>query len=166
MRAAFLLALMIAGPGPALADELRVGAASVDITPPVGTSMAGYYAERLSKGVHDLLMAKAIVLERGGKKAALVSLDLISTPLPMVEEARREIEKASGIGGADVMISATHAHTGPMLRSPGARATAFGGDNPLAVAYSAGLPAKIAESGRLADKSLNPAMVAAGPGQE
>jgi hypothetical protein len=36
-----------------LADELRVRAASVDITPPVGTPMARYYAERFSKGVHD-----------------------------------------------------------------------------------------------------------------
>jgi neutral ceramidase len=78
MRTAFLLALIMAVPIPALADELRVGAGSVDITPPVGTPMAGYYAERLSKGVHDPLFAKAIVLERGGKKAALVALDLIA----------------------------------------------------------------------------------------
>jgi neutral ceramidase len=97
MRAAFLLVLFMAIP--ALADELRDGAASVDITPPVGTPMAGYYAERLSKGVHDPLRAKAIVLEHGGKKAALVALDLISTPLALVEETRREIEKTSGIKG-------------------------------------------------------------------
>ncbi len=166
MRAAFLLTLIMAVPGPAFADELRVGAASVDITPPVGTPMAGYYAERLSKGVHDPLFAKAIVLERGGKKAALVALDLISTPLALVEEARKEIEKSSGIHGPDVMISATHAHTGPVLQGGGSRAFAFGGDNPLAVAYGKGLPAKIAESVRLAEKALRPAKVAAGHGEE
>jgi hypothetical protein len=164
MRAAFLLALIVAAP--TVADELRVGAASVDITPPVGTPMAGYYAERLSKGVHDPLHAKAIVLERGGKKAALVSLDLISTPLAMVEEARREIERTSGILGPDVMISATHAHTGPVLQGTGARASAFGGDNPLALAYHKRLPAKIAESVRLADRALRSAKVSAGHGQE
>ena len=166
MRAAFLLALIMAVHVPTLADELRVGAASVDITPPVGTPMAGYYAESLSKGVHDPLFAKAIVLERGGKKAALVALDLISTPMVLVEEARREIEKTSGIKGADVMISATHAHTGPVLQGGGARAFAFGGDNPLAVEYNKGLPAKIAESVRLAEKALRPAKVAVGHGQE
>jgi neutral ceramidase len=61
MRATSLLALIMAVPALALADELRVGAASVDVTPPVGTPMAGYYAERLSKGVHDPLFVKAIV---------------------------------------------------------------------------------------------------------
>jgi Neutral/alkaline non-lysosomal ceramidase, N-terminal len=166
MRAAFLLTLIMVVPVASLADELRVGAASVDITPPVGTPMAGYYAERLSKGVHDPLFTKAIVLEQGGKKAALVALDLISTPMALVEEARREIEKTSGIKGADVMISATHVHTGPVLQGGGARAFAFGGDNPLAVAYHKELPAKIAEGVRLAEKALRPAKVAVGHGQE
>jgi neutral ceramidase len=166
MRAAFFLIMILAAPGSAFADDLRVGAASVDITPPVGTPMAGYYAERLSRGVHDPLFAKAIVLESGGKRAALVSLDLISTPMALVREARREIEKSSGISGSDVMISATHAHTGPVLQGQGARGFAFGGDNPLAVAYSAGLPAKIAESVRLANKALRSSKIAAGHGQE
>ena len=164
MRATLLFALAFAAS--AHADDFKVGAASVDITPPVGTPMAGYYAERLSKGVHDRLLAKAIVLERDGKKAALVSLDLISTSIPMVEEARREVEKGTGIAGADVMISATHAHTGPILQGRGAREDAFGGKNPLAIAYGEELPGKIAESVRLAEKALKPAKVAAAHGQE
>jgi hypothetical protein len=64
------------------------------------------------------------------------------------------------------MISATHAHTGPVLRGRGSRELAFGGGNPLAVAYSQGLPAKIAEAVRLAEQALRPARVAAGHGQE
>jgi len=168
MRTAFLLALILAGTGngTTFADELKVGAASVNITPPVGTPMAGYYAERLSRGVHDPLFAKAIVLEVGGKKATLVALDLISTPLVLVEEARREIEKTTGIKGADTMISATHAHTGPVLQGSGARAFAFGGDHPLAVAYHKELPAKIAACVRLAEQALRPAKVFAGHGEE
>ena len=138
----------------------------MDITPTVGTPMAGYYAERLSKGVHDPLFAKAIVLDRDGRKAALVALDLISTTRPMVEEARREIEKSTGIKGGDVMISATHAHTGPVLAGRGPREDAFGGRNPLAVAYGTGLPAKIAESVRRAEAALKPAKIAAGHGRE
>ena len=63
-----LLAMM------AVADDFKVGASAVDITPQVGTPMAGYYYERPSEGVHDPLYAKAIVLDRNGKKAALVSL--------------------------------------------------------------------------------------------
>ena len=162
MFAALLLALLSAAP----ADDFKAGAASVDITPPVGTPMAGYYAERLSQGVHDPLYAKAVVMESGGKKAALVCLDLISTTAPMVDEARREIEKTTGVPGADVMISATHAHTGPVLQGRGPREDAFGGKNPLARKYGEELPGKIAEAVRRAEKALRPAKVAAGHGRE
>jgi len=151
---------------PAHAEDLRVGAAAVDITPPVGTPMAGYYNIRPSEGVHDALFAKALVLEQGGKKAALVALDLISTPQPLVDEARREIEKATGLRGAAVMISATHAHTGPVLKSGTARDDAFGGNSELAVKYNAGLPARVAEAVRLAEAALAPATAAAARGSE
>jgi hypothetical protein len=46
--ALFLLATIAA---PARSQELRVGAAAVPITPPVGIPMAGYYSERGAKGV-------------------------------------------------------------------------------------------------------------------
>src|SRR3954447_6814515 len=98
---------------PVRAGELRVGAAAVVITPPPGTPMAGYYSARAAEGVHDDLHAKAIVLERDGQKAALVALDLISTTRDLVEEARHAIEATTGLRGDTVMISATHAHTGP-----------------------------------------------------
>src|SRR5438105_8338294 len=99
----------------ARADELRVGSAAVVITPPLGTPMAGYYSERAAEGVHDDLYAKALVLDQGGTRVALVSLDLISTPMGLVESARKEIERTMRIPGRNVMISATHAHTGPVL---------------------------------------------------
>ena len=97
------------------AAELRAGAAAVNITPAPGIGLAGYYFERGADGTNDDLFAKALVLEVDGTKAALITLDLISTTRPMVEAARREIEKVTGIPGANVMISATHAHTGPVL---------------------------------------------------
>ena len=88
------------GSGTAIAaDHLRIGAAAVVITPPVGTPMAGYYFERAAEGVHDDLFARALVLEQGGTKAALVSLDLISTPFGLVEAARKEIERITGVPG-------------------------------------------------------------------
>lgn len=148
------------------ADALRVGAAAVVITPPVGTPMAGYYFERAAEGVHDDLTARALVLERGGTKAALVSLDLISTPLGIVEAAREEIERTIGIPGRNVTISATHAHTGPVLAGRGLRDDAMGADGELVRRYSAGLPAKIAEAVRRADASLTPAIARAATGEE
>ncbi|WP_435015538.1 neutral/alkaline non-lysosomal ceramidase N-terminal domain-containing protein [Tundrisphaera sp. TA3] len=158
------LALMTVGT--ARSEEFKVGAATVDITPPIGTPMAGYYSERLSQGVHDPLYAKAIVLERDGKKAAMVSLDLISTPRKLVELTRAAIEAQGKVPGDAVMISATHAHTGPDLQGWGAYGEAYTGRNELAVNYSAALPGKIAECVRKADAALRPARVATARGQE
>jgi hypothetical protein len=164
MRYLLLIPLLLSAT--ARAGDFKVGAASVDITPPVGTPMAGYYAERAADGVHDPLYAKAIVMERDGEKAALVGLDLISTTFGIVAEARRQIEETTGIKGADVMISATHAHTGPILEGKGDSEHRFGGRNPLAKSYGAELPGKIAEAVRKAEKNLKPAKISAAHGQE
>jgi len=47
---------------PAREAGLRVGVAEVDITPPKGHRMAGYFHERLNTGTKDPLKAKAIEL--------------------------------------------------------------------------------------------------------
>jgi len=154
--------LLVAMVPSAWSGELRVGAAAIPITPPPGIPMAGYYSERGAKGVHDELQAKAIVLEAGGAMAALVALDLISTPRDLVEEARREIERVTQMRGASVMISATHSHTGPVLD----RKSAFGGKSDLVARYRAGLPAKIAEAVREAGSRLTPAKASAASGRE
>src|SRR5687767_1548005 len=95
------------------AAELRVGRAAVKITPPAGIPMAGYYSIRLAEGVHDELYAKALVFEKDGVKAALVACDLVGIDRSIVEQARKAIEAGTGIRGDQVMISATHSHTGP-----------------------------------------------------
>jgi Neutral/alkaline non-lysosomal ceramidase, N-terminal len=151
---------------PVVADELRVGAAAVVITPPIGTPMAGYYSERAAEGVHDDLYAKALVLEKDGAKAALVSLDLISTVRQVVTEARREIERTTGVRGDAVMISATHSHTGPLMNNRGTREAVLGGTSDLALRYTAELPIKLAQAVKLAEERLAPARATIGHGHE
>ncbi len=166
IRVVLSLSLAVAFASPALAGDLKAGAAAVTITPTIGTPMAGYYFLRPSEGVHDDLYAKALVIEKDGVKAALVALDLITTSRDLVEEARREIGKTTGVPGANVMISATHAHTGPVITSRSARDDALGGASELTRAYNAGLPARIAEAVRLAEAALAPATVSAATGHE
>ena len=55
------------------AGDLRIGCATVTITPPVGTPMGSSYGTTVSTGVHDDLYAKALVLELDGVKTAMVS---------------------------------------------------------------------------------------------
>ena len=128
--------------------------------------MAGYYQTRLSTGVHDDLHAKAIVIASGNQRAALVACDLVGIPPSVIEEARALIQTASQIPAANVMISATHTHTGPLIPDGGARANAYGADLETARQYRAELPRKIAESVRLAQARLAAARISYGKGRE
>jgi neutral ceramidase len=162
MRNRVLLALLIAGI-PAGA-ELRAGRAAVDITPPAGVPMAGYYYVRLSQGVHDPLHAKALVMEQNGVKAALVALDLVHVPRPIVEAAREKISKTTGVPGANVMISATHSHTGPEMG--GRLMGVLPETKRLADEYLGGLAERIAEAVRRAEADLQPVRIRVATGHE
>jgi neutral ceramidase len=111
VAAASLLAaaFLTAAATPARAADLRVGAAAVNITPPLGIPLAGYYHARGADGVIDDLFAKALVLDDGQTQAALVVCDLISVPRDTVVEARQLIEQLS-IPGRQVMIRSWRAN--------------------------------------------------------
>ncbi len=127
--------------------------------------LQGSYAQRISKAVHDHLYAKALVLENGSSKAALVVCDTIGVPRNVVEEARRIIGRTTGVQGERVMISGTHTHSGPLLAwSPLTRA--IGADLEVTREYIAALPARIAESVRLAEADLTAARVSATEARE
>ena len=96
-------------------DEFLIGAAEVDITPPVGHRMAGYFDERLATGIHDPLKAKAIVMQQGSEKIALVFCDLVGVSLNVTTNARAQAERKTGIPVSHIVISATHSHTGPLF---------------------------------------------------
>src|SRR5262245_12925073 len=98
----------------AAAEELRVGLAVVDITPPVGYRMSGYFSERLSTGTKDPLQAKAVVFQQGSLSAALVFCDLIGISREVSGRVREEANQASGIPTENIAIAATHSHTGPL----------------------------------------------------
>src|SRR5690606_37794558 len=107
---------------------------------------------RLNEGVHDPLYAKAIVLEQDGVKAALVACDLVAIPRRFVVEARGLIERQTDVPGENVMISATHTHTGPEMGS-----RLKGVDErmeEIAKAYHAKLPGLIEQSVVEAEKDL------------
>ena len=95
-------------------EDLHVGAATVDITPPVGYRLSGYFRERLSTGTHDPLLAKALYLKQGEIEAALVFCDIIGVSLDVSQRARQRAAEATGIASENILIAATHSHTGPL----------------------------------------------------
>jgi hypothetical protein len=139
------------------AADVRVGVAATDISPPLGAPLAGYYHERGADGVLDPLYSKAMAIESEGQRAVFVVLDLLTINRVVTDQARALMEKATGLEGGRVMISATHAHTGPQLVSRAGRSGDLSDQTRIAVEYTEALPAKIAESVRLALEHLQPA---------
>ncbi|MCP5120291.1 MAG: hypothetical protein GY953_56570, partial [bacterium] len=148
------------------ADTLRLGIAEVVINPPPGAPMAGYYHNRASAGVHDDLYAKALVMDVSGTRVALVACDLIHLSREVVEQARARITQSTAIPADHVMISATHAHTGPVILHHGSIYQLEGKMRQIAERYARELPDKIAESVRKAAARLETARVEAGTGHE
>ena len=150
------------------AEELQVGVSVVDITPPTGYRMAGYFNERLNTGTHDPLQAKALVLRQGDERAALVFCDLVGISRPVSERARELAAKKTGIPPRNVLVAATHSHTGPLYSGAlrqyfHERAIAGNGADPHEkIDYSAVLAAKIAEAIDKAAKSTRPIAFSAG----
>ena len=140
-------------------SEFRVGASATVINPPLATPLAGYYRQRGSEGVLDDLHAKSAVLDDGKTKVAFVACDLLSLPRHTVQEARRLIERQADIPGVNVMISATHQHTGPVITRESARDDLDGGSSALGKVYTDELPKLIAKAVVDANARLWPAQV-------
>jgi neutral ceramidase len=156
LAAALWLAALAAAPAGADA-KLLAGAANADMTPPIGTPMfaytarsriaggaphelatqivadpdSGLYAKSFaaSRGIHTRVRARAIVLDTGAEKAALVQVDLGGIPYAMVRRVA-ELIPETGIPLENVMIAATHTHssTGPIWPTDSTGYAVLGGD--------------------------------------
>ncbi|HXM44100.1 MAG TPA: neutral/alkaline non-lysosomal ceramidase N-terminal domain-containing protein [Bryobacteraceae bacterium] len=107
----FLLAV-----GPLWAQGLQVGAGRRDITPREPVPMWGYgdRHDALSVGVLDPLYADALVIQAGGKKIAIVGLDLGRAPAEAsLQRIRARIKAQAGIENS--IIAGSHTHHGPVL---------------------------------------------------
>ena len=168
----FFLASLFAVVSSECAEPIKAGVATVDITPPVPYRMSGYFSERLSTGVNDPLMAKAVVFGQGDTKAALVFCDIVGITARISKEARARAEKATGIPAENIAIMATHSHTGPlyagMLRDFFHKRTveAHGEDIYEKVDYPEQLMSRLAEVIGQADEALKVVQLSAGYAQE
>jgi hypothetical protein len=101
-----------AGP-PSSRPTLRVGAARVDITPGSPVALQGYEEpqDRISAGVHDRLFARAVAFQAGARRLVVVSCDLGS--MAFGPYFLRFIEDRWGLQPGEVLLCATHTHSGP-----------------------------------------------------
>src|SRR5437762_514820 len=108
-----LFALLAFG-SPLLAQEphkFRAGAATSNITPPLGSPIVGGFVPFPATHVHDELHARCLVLDDGKTKLALVICDLLGLDRLVSDDARAMIQQDLGIPKEHVLISATHTHS-------------------------------------------------------
>lgn len=91
---------------------LKAGFYEKEITPPLGYAIPGYYEKRFGDGVHDRLYAKALSMDVDGKTVITVVMDGLYTYDEIIDPAFERIEKIINVPRENVMISATHSHTG------------------------------------------------------
>lgn len=99
-------ALMLAAPCWA-AGDLKAGAAKVDVTPA---------PDKLPKnmlGILDHIFARAIVLDDGNGKAALVTIDAGAVPPDLWTKVSQRVAKDFGIPATRLLLTATHTHSVP-----------------------------------------------------
>ncbi|MDF2815848.1 MAG: Neutral ceramidase, partial [Paenibacillus sp.] len=137
---------------------IRCGMSEVIITPPLGCSMPGYFHDRRSTGILDELYAKAVVWESNTDMAAIIALDCIDLTRPIVEAIRSQVRAGTGISESCVMVSATHTHTGPPVKT-----TTFLQDDQ---AYLDWMIERAAEAAITAYHSRQEAIIGVGLGQE
>jgi hypothetical protein len=138
-------------------DALLVGFGEKDITPRLGGKpvfMAGFGQNRKATGVHDPLMARAIVLQQGTVRLALVSVDLVGLFRPIVLRVRKKLP-----GYTHVLVSSTHNHEGPdSMGLWGPRPFASGVDPD----YLAHVESQIGAAVEAAEGTLRPARASLG----
>ncbi len=145
--------------GEANSGDFSAGEGVVDTTPPLGIEMGGFHRapgnERRVEGIRQATAARALVLQRGDERVALLSLDLAGTSAEVARRIQQRVAAATQIPAANVRVCSTHTHSMPAffyLRQWGA----------IPVDYMATVEQKAVEAVQLAQADLAPAKLLAG----
>lgn len=150
-RLLFTLSVTLLSPLLAFAD-FRAGAAAVDATPeqfPVISNCS--FLEKIGTKAHDKLHARALVLDDGKTRLAMVVVDNCMMPREFLDQTKALIQSETELPANRILISATHTHTAPAVMA------CLGSD--VDPAYGEYLQRQIVRAVRQAIANLKPAKV-------
>lgn len=139
------------------APVFRAGAATSNITPPLGNPIVGGFVPFPATHVHDELHARCLVLDDGKIKIVLVVCDLLGIDRLVSDEARAIIQQDLGIPTDNVLISATHTHSACSALGKDARIVSNTMDD-----YQRFVARRIVDGVKRAHNLLRPAQIAFG----
>lgn len=99
-----------------LSNKLYAGWAKSEIVPPARYPLAGYLARKnASRGSLDPLFVRALTLQQGKVRVCLVVADLLLISDASAVRLQKQIGRATGISPRNVIVAATHTHSGPLV---------------------------------------------------
>ncbi|WP_084427520.1 neutral/alkaline non-lysosomal ceramidase N-terminal domain-containing protein [Roseimaritima ulvae] len=147
------------------ADEagkvFRAGAATSNITPPLGEMIVGNWQPIPATNVHDELHARCLVLDDGDTQLAIVLCDNVGIPREVFDLAKQQIQDATDIPKSHLLLAATHTHSATTARGKSKMIQ----DEAL-TAYQTFLAQRISDGVRRALAQLEPAKIGWGSAQE
>ena len=92
--------------------EFKAGFARVDVTPPLGIPIPGYFSKRIADGVLDPLCIECVAVSDGTNSALVYCVDDLHLTNPFFEKAFPAITAATGVPRNRIYVHSTHTHTG------------------------------------------------------
>ena len=90
---------------------MLAGFSRLDITPPLGTPLAGTFSERLAIGIVDPVELNAVAFNDGENTAIIIVTDALGILEEYTTKIRKMIENELSVPADNIMITATHTHS-------------------------------------------------------
>lgn len=97
----------------------QAGFARLDVTPPLGTELTGYFQKRISDGVLDPIELNALAIHDGQTTALVIASDFMYANEKALNRFRTLISESTGLPMDRIMIQSTHPHTSTTLGPDG-----------------------------------------------
>ena len=90
---------------------IQAGFARVDITPPLGTPISGYFTARYAKDVRDPLQVNALALGNGTDTLLILAIDIVAMAQHYADALRAQIAERTGVPADHILLCCLHQHT-------------------------------------------------------
>lgn len=158
-----MLAIAMIGSIVACADDpsqnngLIAGAATMDITPPMGLPVVGGWNSPPATSIHDPLHVRSLVLGNGETKIGFAICDSVGITDDVFDAARRMLAEQTDLPADQFIMAATHTHSAVSARSPWVKRGQSGFSD-----YQQFVAERIVQAIRQADANARPAQIAWG----
>ncbi len=133
-------------------NKLNVGFSKVNINPPLGISIAGYYVPRFAKGFLDDTNISGVAFECDGRKIIVLSADACLLKTAFAKFCAEKIEETTGVSKENIFITVTHSHTAADIYS-----TLDGSKNEMIDEYTRLVATRMVDAAVMALADLKPA---------